>query len=56
MVPKADSARSEADPKPRAPRSERPDAPAPEAPKAEPKPKAPAKKKGLLGRILGKDA
>jgi ribonuclease G len=55
-VPGGDSARSEATPKPRAPRSDRPDAPAPEAPKAEPKPKAPAKKKGLLGRILGKDA
>jgi ribonuclease G len=55
-APGGDSARSEAASKPRAPRSDRPDAPAPEAPKAEPKPKAPAKKKGLLGRILGKDA
>jgi hypothetical protein len=58
-APGGDSARSEAASKPRAPRSDRPAAPAapaPEAPKAEPKPKAPAKKKGLLGRILGKDA
>ncbi len=45
--------------KPRAPRGGKQGdaaAPAAEKPAAEPKPKAPAKKKGLLGRILGKDS
>jgi hypothetical protein len=61
-----DSAQGDATPKaeskPRAPRAPRTDQPAGDAapaaakPAAEPKPKAPAKKKkGLLGRILGKD-